>query len=102
MNTFSKTIVTVLSFFYLIDLNAQTADSSSAKYTLQQCIETALKNNADVQHSAITSQTQRANWQGAKGYMIPTLNGDISRGFTQGRSINPYTNTYANQNTSSD
>ena len=29
---------------------AQTPDTSAIKYTLQQCIQIALKNNADVQH----------------------------------------------------
>ena len=81
-----------------IGLLAQLPDTSVQLLSLQQCIELALKNNADVQHRGVTSETAKANWQGAKGNMISTLNGDISHGMNQGRSIDPFTNTYANQN----
>src|ERR1041385_640694 len=74
----------------------QTPDTAKT-LTLQQCIQIALTNNADVAHQQVTSDIARVDWQGAKGNMIPTLNGDISHGINQGRSIDPYTNTYANQ-----
>jgi outer membrane protein len=77
---------------------AQLPDTSAQKLTLQQCIAIALKNNSDIQHREVTSDIAKVTWQGAKGNMIPTLNGDISHGLSQGRSIDPFTNTYANQN----
>ncbi len=83
--------ITIYSF-------SQTPDTSSLpKLTLQQCIQIALKNNADVQHREITSDISKTNWQGAKGYMLPTLNGDISHSINTGRNIDPYTNIYSNQ-----
>jgi outer membrane protein len=69
----------------------------NTKINPAQCIQIALKNNADVQHGQITSGISKTNWQGSKGYMIPTLNGDASHGVNTGRNIDPYTNTYANQ-----
>ncbi len=78
-------------------LFAQAPDTSAQKITLQQCIQLALNNNADVQHEEISSDISKTNWQGSKGYMIPTLNGDINHGVNTGRNIDPYTNTYANQ-----
>lgn len=92
-----KIICSAVLMFYTAILFAQLPDTSMQKMTLQQCIEIALKNNADVQHREITSDIDKNNWQGAKGYMIPTLNGDISHGINTGRNIDPYTNTYANQ-----
>jgi outer membrane protein len=80
-----------------ICLHAQITDSTSQKLTLQQCIQIALKNNADVQHREITSGIAKTTWQGSKGNMIPTLNGDLSHGINTGRNIDPYTNTYSNQ-----
>jgi len=80
----------------MIKLSAQT-DTSAEKLTLQQCIQIALKNNDLVQHGEITSGIAKANWQGSKGYMIPTLNGDINHGINNGRNIDPFTNSYANQ-----
>ncbi len=92
-----KIICSAVLLFFTATLFAQLTDTSMQKVTLQQCIEIALKNNADVQHREITSDIDKNNWQGAKGYMIPTLNGDISHGINTGRNIDPYTNTYANQ-----
>lgn len=91
--------VVILSFLFLLtglSLLAQIPNTSQ-KLTLQQCLQIALKNNEDVQHREITSDIAKANWQGSKGYMIPTLNGDVSHGLNTGRNIDPYTNAYSNQ-----
>lgn len=85
--------------FMATGLFAQLQDTAAENLTLQQCIELALKNNSDVQRGEVTSGIAKANWQGAKGYMIPTLNGDASTGLQKGRNIDPYTNSYSNQNT---
>ena len=77
---------------------AQSSDTSVITYSLQQCIDIALKNNATVQHSEVTSDIQQANLLNAKGNQLPTLNGDITHGINHGRSIDPFTNTYDNQN----
>src|SRR5947199_2895557 len=88
------------TFFLLLVLSAhaQLPDTSATNFTLQQCIQLALKNNPIVQHSQVASETQRAYLTGARGNMLPTLNGDITHGLSQGRGIDPFTNTYANQN----
>jgi len=78
---------------------AQLKDTVPEKLTLQQCIQIALENNNDVQRRQVTSGIAKANWQNAKGYVIPTLNGDANSGIQNGRSIDPYTNTYSNQTT---
>ncbi|MBV9961472.1 MAG: TolC family protein [Parafilimonas sp.] len=85
-----------LSVFITIGLFAQTLDTTQ-KLTLQQCVQIALQNNADVQHREVTSDIAKVTWQGSKGYMLPTLNGDIGHGINTGRNIDPYTNTIANQ-----
>lgn len=77
---------------------AQQVDTTQ-KLTLQQCIQIALKNNDDVQHREITSGIAKTSWQGAKGNLLPTLNGDVSHGINTGRSIDPFTYAYTNQST---
>ena len=72
-------------------------DTLSEKLTLQQCLQIALENNNDVQQRQVTSGIAKANWQYAKGFMLPTLNADGNYGIQKGRSIDPYTNTYADQ-----
>ncbi len=90
------TAVVVSFFLVMMKLIAQAPDTTQ-KLSLQQCIQIALKNNANVQHSEITSGIAKINWQGSKGYMLPTLNGNLSAGINTGRSIDPYTNIYSNQ-----
>src|SRR5258706_2397004 len=93
-------LICSVALWITTNLFAQLTDTSAQRLTLQQCIQLALENNADVQHREVTSDIAKTSWQGAKGNMIPTLNGDISQGISQGRSIDPFTNTYANQNIS--
>jgi len=94
----TRRIVLLFSAFLWIGITsfAQTPDTSQ-RLNLQECIQIALKNNDNVLHREMTSNIAKTNWQGSKGYMLPTLNADISHGLNTGRNIDPYTNTYANQ-----
>jgi len=93
-----KTVILFSVFLWVgIGSFAQMPADTAQKLTLQQCIQIALKNNDDVLHRETTSNIARTNWQGSKGYMLPTLNADVSHGINTGRNIDPYTNTYANQ-----
>lgn len=80
-------------------LLAQITDTIPEKLSLQQCIQIALDNNNDLQRREVTAGIAKANWQNAKGYMVPTLFGDANAGIQNGRSIDPYTNSYSNQTT---
>jgi len=65
--------------------------------TLKQCIETALKNNFDVQQNGLRMQSADVNWKQAKLNLLPNLNASASQGISQGRSIDPFTNGYINE-----
>ena len=92
-----KTVILFSVFLWIGMRSFAQAPDTSQKLSLQECIQIALKNNDDVLHREMTSNIARTNWQGSKGYMLPTLNGDVSHGINTGRNIDPYTNTYANQ-----
>lgn len=68
------------------------------KLTLQQCVETGIKNNLQVQQSDMQQQSDEINWKQAKLNLLPNLNGSVSHGINQGRSIDPFTNSYINRN----
>ncbi len=70
--------------------------------TLQQCIDVAIKNNLNVKQSGLTMEQDRINFNQAKENLLPSINGSVSHNISQGRSINPVTNTYANQSLTSD
>jgi len=74
--------------------------SSAQKFTLQQCIDTAIKNNIEVRQSRLLSDAASVRYKQSKTNLLPDLNGNVSYGNNQGRSIDPFTNTYVNQNIS--
>jgi outer membrane protein len=87
-------------FFIVFNLLFSVAVSSSAqsgKYTLDQCIEIALKNNIQVKQSGLQVQAAEVAYKQSKANLLPDLNGSITHGVNQGRSIDPFTNAYVDQ-----
>ena len=84
-----------LCFFYAIKISAQNTDST--RLTLQQCIETAIGNNLTVKQSELAAQRSGINYNQAKTNLLPNLGANVQQGLNQGRSIDPFTNTYLNQ-----
>lgn len=92
----STVIFSLVLSLYCGKTTAQ-ATGDTIRLSLQQCVETAIKNNADVQHKRLLRQSAHLNWTQARENMLPTLNSSMSHGINQGRSINPYTNSYIDQ-----
>jgi len=82
-------------FYLVISLFACTM--ASAQYTLQQCIDSALRHSIPVQQSALDMERQRVTWNSAKAAVLPVVGVEISHGINSGRSIDPFSNTYVNQ-----
>ena len=76
-------------------LNAQ--DTLQHTYSLQQCVDIAIQNNPDVKNAEFKMQSNNVSTQQAKANAYPGLSGNITHGINQGRSINPYTNSYLDQ-----
>lgn len=89
-------IVSICAF--LISVTCVVAqDQTGGKLTLQQAIEIGIKNNLDVQQSNIQMETNKINYNQAKMNVFPDLNGNVSGGVNLGRSIDPTSNSYINQ-----
>ena len=73
---------------------AQVADSV---YTLQQCIDIAIRNNLDVKKSELQADRDRIYWNQARENLLPTFSADINHTINNGRSQDPTTYTYVNQ-----
>ena len=86
----------VLCVLVLFMIKTQ-AQPTGGTLTLQQSIETGIANNLTVKQSELAMQRAGVGHRQAKGNMIPTLNAQVLHGLNQGRSINPFTNTYINQ-----
>jgi len=89
-------------FFYLATIaQADTTVHGQNKLTLQQCVETALANNLDVLQSQLQMESSKIEKNQAKLNLLPNLNGSAGQTWSQGRSIDPYSNTPVTQNVSS-
>src|SRR5260221_4407799 len=87
-------------FFYFIIINSICYSQNNItgnKLTLQQCIETGIANNLPVLQSELQTQTAEVNLKQAKANRFPDLNGTVNHGINQGRSIDPFTNSFINQ-----
>jgi outer membrane protein len=98
MKKVNRKIVAV-GFFMLPGIlsKAQAVQQMSGQLSLKRCVETAIQNNLLVRQSEYQAQADRVNYQIAKGNQLPFISGDINHGINQGRSIDPFTNSYANQ-----
>ena len=89
MNTLKKTI---LFFLYTLPLLAYCQDSLKTHYNLEECINLALKNNADAQKSANNSALASLDLKQAKAALLPTLSGQLQHNISTGFSTDPVTN----------
>jgi outer membrane protein len=89
--------VCIFFLFLLMNKTLIAQNNLTSKLTLKQCIETAITNNLDVQQSNLQMQDSKINWNQARLNMLPNLNGSGGSGINQGRSIDPFTNGYINQ-----
>jgi outer membrane protein len=88
----------VLSFSLLFFL---TFSSHAQTYTLDQAIDTALSFNIPVKQGGLLVQTSKVYLNQAMLNRLPYLTADVTHGLYNGRSIDPSSNGYVNQNLNS-
>ncbi|MEO8172902.1 MAG: TolC family protein, partial [Sediminibacterium sp.] len=92
-----KIVATAFCMLLIILSKAQAVQQMDGQLTLKQCVETAIQNNLLVRQSEYQSQVDKVNYQLAKGNQLPFISGSVNHGINQGRSIDPFTNSYADQ-----
>ena len=90
-------IMKKLFLYVFLILASSIARSQTNSITLQQAVETGIKNNLDVRQSDLRMQTAAVNLRQAKANVFPSLEGFANHGINQGRSIDPFTNSFVNQ-----
>ena len=88
-----KNILITALLSWSISLSAQ----SVRVLDLQQCIEIALENNLSVKRGALSLEGARIDKTLARGNQLPNLNLNGNYGYNWGRSIDPTTNQFINQ-----
>lgn len=86
----------ILLFFILIfSINILSAQE---KWTLERCILYALENNLQIKIQELSKQSNEASFLKNKTMFLPSLNANANQGYTLGRSIDPLTNEFAENN----
>jgi len=64
-------------------------------WPLDYCISYAWQHNLTVKQAQVSSEIAKNNVTGSKGNILPTINGMASNTWNYGRTIDPFTNTFA-------
>ena len=64
-------------------------------WSLQQCIEYALKNNIQVKQNMLSEKNSEAALLQSKAQILPSLNGNASNSYNSGRKVDPFTNQFS-------
>ena len=89
------TIILLIVLLGGVQLQAQ------AQWSLNQCIDYALEHNIQVKQTKLQAESSQANLKQTKLSIYPNLNANASDAFQYGRTIDPYTNLYTDQNVQS-
>jgi outer membrane protein len=68
------------------EVSAQSINTSKV-WTLQECVDYALKNNISIKQSELDKQIRTQNIKSAKGQFLPNLNASASQSYNFGSSI---------------
>lgn len=78
-------------------LFAMQSGAQSKKWTLEECVDYAIKNNISVKQSELDLKTVDIEKLEAIGGFLPTLNANANYSINTGANINPATNQFENE-----
>jgi outer membrane protein len=82
-----------LFVFISIGINSS---AQTNQWSLQQCIDYGQKHNIGLKQAELTTQINQNNFTQSKATLLPTINGGAQHTYNFGRTIDRYTNTFAN------
>jgi outer membrane protein len=85
----------ILFIFFFIAIAF--ASTGQDKMTLQEAVAMGIKNNLEVNQAGLQMQNAEIDYKQSRAFMLPDLNASASQGINQGRSIDPFTNSFINQ-----
>ena len=93
-----KNSIQAFTFIFFLLLGF-TSVAQQKKWTIQECVEYALKNNISIKQSELDIKTANIDKSSAIGNFLPNLNTSISHSWSIGANTNPVTNVRENQTT---
>ena len=92
---------TRIFFLCILIICVALAKAQTNTLTLQQSIDIALKQNITTKQSELLMRSAAVSYRQAKNNRLPVVDGSYNYGLNNGRSIDPFTNGYINQQLSS-
>lgn len=83
----------LLLFFF--SFNIIQAQEKNQVWTLEQCIDYALKNNIQIKQSELNADLSKVNLTQSQANLLPSLNANGSHSYNIGRTIDRFTNQFA-------
>jgi outer membrane protein len=97
LNLMTKYFIIIANIILSVIISDAYAQDVPSRLTLQQAVDIAVKNNIQVKQSSLRLETAEINRKQARAEMLPNINGNFNYGWNNGRNIDPFTNTYVNQ-----
>lgn len=94
-----KTFLVLFLSTTLLVVNSVCAQSNAlpqGAWSLQQCIEYAFKTNIQLRQTQLNADISKINLLQSEAATLPSVNGAMSHTYNYGRTIDQYTNTFAN------
>lgn len=88
-----KTIILLFSFLSL----SAFAQDTSGSLSLEECINLALQNNITMKRTELQGKMAANRFRTTRSEVLPIVNADYNFGINNGRSIDPYSNDYIDQ-----
>jgi outer membrane protein len=76
-------------------LFAANVSNAQKKWTLEECLDYALRNNLQMKQAELNIELSEQNLLQSKADALPSLNFNASHGYNWGQTIDPFTNTFA-------
>jgi outer membrane protein len=99
-------LLLILLFLLSSAAKGQRSDSIAPpvgqEWNLQQCVNYAWSHNISIKQSELNQATQKNNYTASKANLLPSVNGAASNTYDYGRTIDQFTNTFANSQVLSD
>jgi outer membrane protein len=82
--------------FFVFFLTLSGLSQAQEPWTLQKCIEEGLKKSVQIRQSELNLRNQQVSLEQSKAAVLPTLNGQAANFYNVGRTIDRFTNQFAN------
>ncbi|HSV75963.1 MAG TPA: TolC family protein [Bacteroidales bacterium] len=90
--------INLLAYLFMLPVFSGFSANAQTKWSLEASIRHALQNNLQIRQGHLNVGLAHENLTGARASQLPSLNANATHGINTGRTIDPFTNTFATEN----